>query len=92
MQQNNYILHQKYLTIELVNKTCGLCKIVQGIKCDKHLLRTYFDEVWLVPEGQVEGAVARGQAQDARLVIALKPLTSPLQQVRSLMKEKHGSS
>ena len=65
--------------------------IVQEIKCDKHL-RTYFDEVGLVPEGQVEGAVARGQAEDAGLVIALKPLARPLQQVRSLMKEKHGSS
>ena len=91
MQQNNYILHQKYLTIELVNKTCGLCKYCAGEKCDKHI-RTYFDEVWLVPEGQVEGAVARGQAEDAGLVIALKPLARPLQQVRSLMKEKHGSS
>ena len=26
MQQNNYFIHQKYLTVELVNKTCGLCK------------------------------------------------------------------
>ena len=26
MQQNNYILHQKYLTSSLVNKTHGLCK------------------------------------------------------------------
>ena len=26
MQQNNYILHQKYLTSLLVNKTHGLCK------------------------------------------------------------------
>ena len=26
MQQNNYILHQKYLTSSLVNKTHELCK------------------------------------------------------------------
>ena len=30
-------------------------------------------------EGQVEGAVARGQAEDARLVIALEALARPLE-------------
>ena len=43
-------------------------------------LPTYFDEVLLVHEGEVEGAVAWGEAEDAGLLIALEPLAGPLQQ------------
>ena len=42
-------------------------------------LLTYFDEVLLVHEGEVEGAVARCEAEDAGLLIALEPLAGPLQ-------------
>ena len=44
------------------------------------LIFTYFDEVWLMSEGKVEGAVARGKAEDAGLVIALKAFTRALKQ------------
>ena len=33
---------------------------------------TYFDEVWCISEGQLEGAVAWGEAQRAGLVITLQ--------------------